>query len=172
MKSPATFAAFSMALALSGCNGDLTRDQAAKTLNNDPAARVAACEMNLTFVEGGFDRAVADSKIKLYETLIPGAQVFVADIPGGQDRWVAAFAVQGFPRALVIRPEKYLNRCLPGRAEVTAIVDGPIASLKIVEFTEIVSLPPELMHMSNYVHTRYKKKTGFQRTDQGWRIAQ
>lgn len=156
MKRIATFGVLAAAVALAGCNKDLTRDRVQEMLNAD---RGSACEAELRFVDGGFERAKRDNRFRL-----ENFRYIAANVPGEQDRWYT-------PMGGTIQREKNPRKCLPGKAEVTAILDGPIASVKAVEFTEVVSLPPELMHFKDYVLTRYRKRAHFERTDQGWRVA-
>lgn len=44
-------------------------------------------------------------------------------------------------------------------------------SIKLAEYTELVQLPQELEPIRSYIYVAYSKKAGFQRTDQGWRLA-
>lgn len=156
-------------IALAGC-GDLTRSEAERILNNE--GRGSACVTSLNFNEGGFERAKANGAFSVLQGGLLGATLKVADSPDG-DQWQIG-CMMGLC-AGVSRKNRG-NLCLPGKVEILTIADAPFApnnaSYKIVEFVEVVAVPPELARIAPYVYTRYTKSTTFQKTDRGWRVAQ
>lgn len=160
-----------IAATLAGC-GDLSRSDVERILNGE--ARGTACVAELQFVDGGFEKAKASGALAFLqaESGLLGHVFKVADLPGG-DRWQVVFL--GFEKNPNVTRKLGKNRCLPGKVEVGAIADAPFApnakSYKLVEFVEVVSLPPELERIKPHVYTRYSKSTVFQKTDAGWRVA-
>jgi hypothetical protein len=161
------------AAVLGGCNDDLTRSEAKRIL--DGPSRGSACQSGLQFLDGAFSRAKAAGILTFMpnESGLLGAMYKLADLPGG-DRWQTAFL--GFEKNPMVTRRLNRNLCLPGQVEITALAPVPFGpasdSYKEVDFVEVVSLPPELSRLAPYVYLRYTKKAVFQKTDNGWRVAQ
>lgn len=158
---------------VSGCGDEFSRSSAQQQLNGD--ARGSACEASLSFNDGGFDRARAAKAVVSQRKSVNdqlgdlaggvGSVLFVTTIPNTNDRWLVVTKLFEDP---IVRREKKPRECIPGSAEVTLIVDGPASSIKIVEFTETIKLPPELAPIRDYVFLKYRKKALFRKTDKGW----
>lgn len=56
--------------------------------------------------------------------------------------------------------------------KVTGITDGPIASIKIVEYTSSYNFPVGTDSVSKYVFTGNKETAAFQKYDDGWRVSE
>lgn len=154
-------------------SGVLTRAYAAQILNG--AGRGYACQTGLTFIDGGFDRARTDGVLVKVERGYAGFDSVyrASDLPDG-DMWRVSPKENMFEAAQLSRDKNKLG-CLRGSVEVGPIADAPFApgagSYKVVEYVEVVELPAELEKMRPYVFTRYEKKAVFQKTDEGWRVA-
>lgn len=160
---------------LLGCSDDLSRSSAQAALNGE--YRGYACQSSLSFVDGGFKKADAAGLIKNQSRNASvdaqlsrlssgmGPLYLAAAIPGTDDRWIASS--QLFEQPVIYR-EKKPKGCIPGAAEIALIAEGPLPSFKLVEFVEVVQLPPELSGLKELVILRYRKEVPFQKTDKGW----
>ena len=161
---------------VNNATAELTRELAARILNEE--GRSFACVSNLTFKEGGFEKAKNQGVImwkevktmrELYKFSGDGIEHRLTGLPEASPWRVEESAVSA-PR---VRRTGGDDKCLSGKAAIRSIADMPFApssgSYKEVEFTEFVSLPPELEPLRSYIYTGYDKSVGFQRTDQGWR---
>lgn len=173
MRGAAISAALVVPLALAACgNRDLTRSRAAEIL--DGPAFSTVCVAQPSFVDGGFQRAQASGAVAAKPSAVGwfglGNVYKVADLPNG-DEWRAVSDLSG--GMAVLRKSQPLQ-CFSGHAEITAIADSPISqngSYKLVDFQEVIDLPPELEKLRPYLYLRYQKEANFQKTDDGWRIA-
>ncbi len=167
-----TFAALLSSFALAGC-GDLSRSEAKTVL--DGVSRGSACQTQLEFMDGGFQKARAAGALNPIprESGLLGTVFKVSDLPAG-NRWEVIY--RGFESNPLVIRKLHGNLCLPGEVEITALSDPPFApargSYRVVEFIEHVNLPPELKSIEPYVYVKYRKKIVFQKTDNGWRVAQ
>ncbi len=166
-------AAFFAACALAGCGDELTRGLAEQILNG--ASRGHACNTDLQFIEGGLEKAKASGALTLLrnESGLLGTAYHASDVPGG-GRWIVFHLGFETNPLLSRRPES--KQCLPGHVEITSIADMPFApgnnSYKVVEYIERVTIPPELARLKGLVFDGYRKSATFQKTDNGWRVAQ
>jgi hypothetical protein len=153
---------------LAGC-GDLTRSDAERILDGD--GRSYACETQLQFTETGFEQAKAQGLFTIDQgSGLLGSSLKVANSPDG-DEWQVS-CMMGLCGGITLK--EHANRCIPGHVEITAIADAaPGAdSYKEVDYIEVISLPPELKSVEQFVFTRYNKKSILQKTDTGWRAIQ
>jgi hypothetical protein len=155
------------ALLLTGC-GNISRSDAEKILNG--TGRGFACAPRLKFLPDGFDQARKAGLIPERQGLAALQMTQkVADAPDG-DFWQIEME---FMMGVFLGRGKDGRMCIPGTATVTSIADVPFApssgSYKLVDFTEVITLPPELEKFRQYVYLQYAKRVVMQKTDGGWR---
>ena len=149
--------------------GELTRATAIEILNRDAAAPAITL---FEFKPGGFDRAIADGVIHKH-----------FDHPAFP-QW--SFTPQGLRLVgshlgenLIMVPfggqEKRFrfSRGLPQRVtEVTGIADGPTPNTKTVDYFAVYDFPTHMEPLRSYIFNASQgNRIGFQKYDDGWRVA-
>lgn len=166
-------APFVLVFLVAGCFGTDVRSEANRLLNGE--ARGQACVVEFKFTDGSFQKAVNERKVVRIpsESGLLGNTYGVADIPGSRDQWIVFHL--GYETNPLITRRSRSKDCLPGKVEIQTVADFPLApnndSYKLVEFLEVVTIPPELQHLKPYIFDRYRKEAVFQKTDRGWRVA-